>query len=90
MRPTIKKTTTDALQTAAKPVVHYRALSGSVRVGQPALVYPVDHPGDLVSNSQFARTSTVLHYRRASGEFETLNTVYRPVEALAAMPVAGG
>lgn len=78
-----KKTTTDGVASSQKPVVRYRAISGSIRVGSPALVFPVDHPGDLVSNRQLARTSPVLNYRRATGEFETLNTVYRPVEATA-------
>ena len=51
-----------------------------VKVGGRALVYPVDHPSDLVSNESYASTSPVVSviYDKNGDvvEFETMNTHY--------------
>ena len=65
-------------QANVKPVVHYEELLFCT-VGGCALVKPVDHPGDLVSNQQYVRTSTVQAFDVDSGEFETRNTRYQPL-----------
>lgn len=62
-----------------KPVVRYKALA-VCKVGDEALVFPLDHPGNRVSNAKVARTSRVVRYDRRSGEFETENTRYVPTE----------
>lgn len=59
-----------------KPVVHYSHVSG-LRVGHSAYVQPIDHTGPSVTNSTVVVTSTVLRHERHTGEFETLNSVYR-------------
>ena len=38
--------------------VHYRDV-GPVIVGQPARVWPIDHPGPYVSNTGWAQTTPV-------------------------------
>lgn len=65
-----------------KPIVHYRPTqSDYIEEGSSALVHPLDHtnhaPGQLVSNTQYARTSTVVRVV-GNGVFETLNTTYVP------------
>lgn len=64
-----------------KPVVHYSRTNGDdpPKVGYPALIYPTDHPSNWVSNTQLARTSPVVRVGQ-KGEFETMNTLYRPVK----------
>ena len=62
-----------------KPLVTYSRLL-RCEEGGPALVFPVDHPGAYVSNTTMVVTSTVLRFDRRSGEFETMNTLYRPAE----------
>lgn len=66
-----------------KPIVYYRKLI-SCREGDGALVIPVNHPGEFVSNTCEALTSPVVRYDRKSGEFETQNTIYQraPLEML--------
>ena len=44
----------------------------------PACVFPVNHPGDLVSNKKYVITSKVQTVYR-NGEFETENTHYIPL-----------
>jgi hypothetical protein len=63
-----------------KPVVKYRRnLFHHIRVGEPALVYPIDHPdNERVSNTGIVQTSLVLSYESALGRFETENTKYIP------------
>lgn len=62
-----------------KAVVHYRSAGRSIIVGHSALVYPVDHMSPLVSNTTIAHTSRVIAIRE-NGEFETLNSIYKPVK----------
>lgn len=62
-----------------KPVVNYNPFKGyDIAVGRPAFIYPINHP-DL-SNTQYAITSKVIKYDEVSGEFETENTHYVPVD----------
>lgn len=62
-----------------KKIVHYKKDSDvHIYVGASAVVFPIDHPGPLVSNTKYIQTSTVISYNRATGEFETLNTIYKP------------
>jgi hypothetical protein len=67
----------------SKPVVHYIQRPGNhIVVGGRAVVWPIDHYAtDRVSNTRPASTSEVLRHDRETGEFETLNTIYRPQEA---------
>lgn len=65
-----------------KPVVHYKAVQSAViSMGFPALILPIDHtnhaPGQNVSNTCVARTSKVISVNHETGEFETLNTIYK-------------
>lgn len=46
----------------------------SIQVGQPAFVYPIDHPSSLVSNKSLVRTSPVV--KSYPSGFETENTIY--------------
>lgn len=63
-----------------KKIVQYDASKGAVvRVGQPAIVYPVDHPDNMrVSNMDAAITSVVISHSPDSGIFETQNSIYKP------------
>ncbi len=64
----------------AKPIVHYVPNKyQSINLGLPAYVFPIDHPGDLVSNEKMIRTSRVIKYDKHTGEFETMNSVYKPL-----------
>lgn len=65
-----------------KPIVHYKRSSDNyhyIKVGQSALVVPVDHPSPNVSNEDIVHTSTVISYDEQTGEFETKNTIYKPI-----------
>lgn len=61
-----------------KPVVNYKELIFCY-VGGHALVQPENHPSVLVSNKKPALTSVVVAFDEKSGEFETRNTLYRPL-----------
>lgn len=61
-----------------KKVVHYRGIPQIV--GDRALIYPVDHPDTVnVTNTEQAITSPIVRKDLDTGEFETLNTIYRPL-----------
>lgn len=60
-----------------KPIVQYRKAQ-HVQVGRGCLILPMDHPGDLVSNTTWAITSPVVKHDPVSGIIETLNTIYQP------------
>jgi hypothetical protein len=66
-----------------KPVVHYKELFTKPIAGKCAMVFPIDHTnhvfGQNVSNTKPVLTSTVVATRK-NGEFETLNTIYKPME----------
>ena len=60
----------------SKLVVHYKyPEEGFIEIGAAAFVFPVDHPN--CSNTTLAKTTAVLRYDRATGEFETTNTIYK-------------
>ena len=67
----------------SKPVVHYKKadFNGQIKMGCPAFIFPLDHtnhaPGQNVSNTCVARTSKVISVNHETGEFETLNTIYK-------------
>lgn len=63
-----------------KQVVHYRVTPYQyIAVGTSAVVIPVDHPDAIrVTNGEAVLTSEVLSYDAETGEFETLNTLYKP------------
>ena len=63
-----------------KPVVRYKIAYGKISVGTPAIVFPIDHPSELVSNTNPALTSTVIRVGE-NGEFETKNTIYKLEES---------
>ena len=62
-----------------KRIVHYDAsMPSQIMLGIGALVWPVDHTSDLVSNKKPVLTSVVIKYD-GEGCFETMNTLYIPV-----------
>lgn len=63
-----------------KPIVHYRTdVDFYVKMGQGAVVHPVDHPNSArVSNTKHVVTSQVIAFNPIEGGFETANTIYRP------------
>jgi hypothetical protein len=68
------------LKTEEKPVVHYILNEDSlVALGAAAEVEAVDHPR---LGHQEVRTSRVIRVEPNTGIFETLNTVYTPLEQL--------
>lgn len=66
----------------SKPIVRYTPSKDDfIEVGRGAFVYPADHWDNMnVSNHQIAHTSTVLQYTKDTGEFETKNSVYVPID----------
>lgn len=63
-----------------KQVVFYKSdVLPIVKVGQRAVVYPLNHPSERVSNRSAALTTAVLAIREG-GVFETLNSIYKPEE----------
>jgi hypothetical protein len=62
-----------------KPVVYYDPNKfHSIERGIGAMVWPLNHPSELVSNTKLVTTSEVVRHDVASGEFETVNTTYKP------------
>jgi hypothetical protein len=63
-----------------KPIVYYDDSADSyIAVGHRAMVYPLNHESKLVSNTKAVITSFVIDYDEKTGEFETLNSKYRPI-----------
>lgn len=63
-----------------KQVVFYKSdILPDVKVGQRAIVYPLNHPSEWVSNGSAALTTPVVAIREG-GIFETLNSIYKPEE----------
>ena len=62
----------------SKQTVRYRLVDGApaICVRARAIVAPIDHTSDLVSNSGPAMTTPVINYDKSTGRFETLNTIY--------------
>lgn len=65
---------------STKKIVHYnRNEETFIKVGLSAFITPIDHPDtDNVTNTMVARTSRVITYDASTGEFETVNTLYKP------------
>ncbi len=61
-------------QAKYKPVVQYITSYGTIEIGEDASVFALDHPR-LGKTKVF--TTTVLAYDAATGDFETLNTLYK-------------
>lgn len=63
----------------SKKTVHFDPAKTAVKpmVGCVAIVLPLDHTSDLVSNTRHAVTSEVLVVH-GDGSFETLNSIYVP------------
>ena len=62
-----------------KPVVHYTPTSSDfIALGRDACIKTTDHPG--CSNLKFVITTQVVDYDVDTGEFETMNTLYKPVK----------
>lgn len=53
-------------------------LNAEVIVGQPCILFPINHDNGLVSNKKFARTTPVVDYDINTGVVETENTIYVP------------
>ena len=61
-----------------KKVVHYVKYGlSSIIEGHSAVVLAIDHPD--FQEQTFVRTSRVIKYDELTGEFETLNTIYKPM-----------
>lgn len=64
----------------AKPVVYYNKDKASfVSIGKSAMVYPLNHSSNRVSNRSVCMTSDVVSHNENTGLFETLNSVYVPI-----------
>lgn len=66
-----------------KPIVYYDStLPCSIKKGKSACVKPINHTnhveGQAVSNTRHVFTSVVISVNQ-NGEFETLNTYYKPL-----------
>ncbi len=68
----------------AKQVVFYNACRGVFPISYIQsetryVVFPVNHTSSQVTNGQSATTSLVVKPINKVGEFETLNSIYKPV-----------
>lgn len=60
-----------------KRIVRYKTGPGQyIRVGKQAVIWPIDHYSELVSNEKAVVTSIVISYDTVTGNFETQNTKY--------------
>jgi hypothetical protein len=64
-----------ANKTEDKPVVHYALVIHPPKIGQRAIVVPIDHPAAYL-NYQRVDTSRVIAVAEDGNSFETLNTRY--------------
>ena len=65
-----------------KPIVFYCPNPFyRIQTGLSALVVPTNHYSELVSNEKHVLTSKVIRHEPETGEFETLNTIYKRVPA---------
>ena len=65
-----------------KPIVLYDSTAPSdIVVGRGAYVLPINHSSREVSNTTTVLTSKVVRYNKLSGEFETKNTIYKPIKS---------
>ena len=65
-----------------KKVVHYERASvfTPVKIGERAVVVPVDHTSHFVRNGEAAITSRVVAIDETTGTFETANSIYVPTD----------
>jgi hypothetical protein len=61
---------------AMKRKVYYLKLCSPLTVGEGAIVIPVNHTSEWVSNFKECFTSTVVRIENDGTTFETLNSVY--------------
>lgn len=70
----------DNVEQNGKAVVHYiRTEHDYINLGESALVEAVDHPR---LGAEIVRTSRVIRVEPNTGVFETLNTIYKPMQQL--------
>ena len=63
-----------------KPIVHYEIHKDNHIIdGYSAIIKPIDHPSDRVSNESFVQTTIVKNYNEEDHTFETVNTFYQGV-----------
>lgn len=68
-----------------KPVVEYATTEHSfIKLGCRAYVLAIAHPGNsnMSSGTKEVFTSEVIKYDEETGEFETLNTFYKPATSI--------
>ena len=59
-----------------KPTVFYTTTMPII-IGHPAYIYAINHPSNPTVNSWPARTSNVIALDALTGDFETINTLYK-------------
>ena len=72
---TSKKLLRVELEQDSRPEVIYRPLA-PIKVGARAVVIPVNHYSEMVTNLGTALTGTVIAYNKITGAFETKRTRY--------------
>jgi len=60
-----------------KKIVKYSKLYGELELNRSAIVWPINHTSEYVSNTKWATTSAVIRIGE-NGEFETENSIYQP------------
>jgi len=72
----------DTYKLKLKSIVNYVPSEDNyIKLGERAVVFPIDHTSRLVSNNKFVLTSPVVGFDPINGGFETINTIYRPLRA---------
>lgn len=65
------------LPLSTKPIVKFKTSQFQyIKLNEPAVIFPLNHPSDLVSNTGLIMTSKVINYHPIWNAFETLNTIY--------------
>lgn len=64
-----------------KKIVHYDRKSAiMINVGYAAIIETLDHPNCKNLKGEPVFTSKVIAHNEYTGEFETLNTLYKPID----------
>lgn len=64
--------------TATKKIVYYTKSKGMIlTLGEKAFVNAPEHPAHNYPQMKSVLTTTVMRHDKISGEFETLNTIYK-------------
>ena len=66
--------------TTPKKTVHYSPVNAYIVVGERASVFAYDHYSARTLRNSVTNTSTVLKYDMATGIFETVYSIYVPLE----------